>query len=140
MFSHRFFINMMFIYFVGEKLHIVDRETGEITEVEVFLSVLGTSQLTYLPCNAAHCPGFYFHMLMDAKFPALLKIKPRCFRTRVFSFVGVRRLELPTSTSRTWRASQLCYTPKINFRCAKIVKKNDAINRRRSCWLLVTGY
>ena len=26
--------------------------------------------------------------------------------------VGVRRLELPTSTSRTWRASQLCYTPK----------------------------
>ena len=25
--------------------------------------------------------------------------------------VGVRRLELPTSTSRTWRASQLCYTP-----------------------------
>ena len=26
--------------------------------------------------------------------------------------VGVRRLELPTSTSRTWRANQLCYTPK----------------------------
>jgi hypothetical protein len=25
----------------------------------------------------------------------------------------VRRLELPTSTSRTWRANQLCYTPKI---------------------------
>ena len=28
-----------------------------------------------------------------------------------FSLVGVRRLELPTSTSRTWRASQLRYTP-----------------------------
>lgn len=25
--------------------------------------------------------------------------------------VGMRRLELPTSTSRTWRASQLCYIP-----------------------------
>lgn len=25
--------------------------------------------------------------------------------------VGVRGLELPTSTSRTWRANQLCYTP-----------------------------
>ena len=25
--------------------------------------------------------------------------------------VGVRRLELPASTSRTWRASQLRYTP-----------------------------
>ena len=28
------------------------------------------------------------------------------------SVVGVRRLELPASTSRTWRASQLRYTPK----------------------------
>ena len=25
--------------------------------------------------------------------------------------VGMRRFELPTSTSRTWRASQLCYIP-----------------------------
>ena len=25
----------------------------------------------------------------------------------------MRRLERPTSTSRTWRASQLCYIPKI---------------------------
>ena len=28
-----------------------------------------------------------------------------------FFVVGMRRLELPTSTSRTWRASQLCYIP-----------------------------
>ena len=28
-------------------------------------------------------------------------------------FVGVRRLELPASTSRTWRASQLRYTPRF---------------------------
>jgi hypothetical protein len=34
-------------------------------------------------------------------------------------FVGVRRLELPTSTSRTWRASQLCYTPDF---CAPKIK------------------
>ena len=27
--------------------------------------------------------------------------------------VGVRRLELPASTSRTWRASQLRYTPRF---------------------------
>ena len=38
----------MFIDFTGEKLHIVDRETGEITEAEVFVSVLGASQLTYI--------------------------------------------------------------------------------------------
>ena len=29
--------------------------------------------------------------------------------------VGVRGLELPTSTSRTWRANQLCYTPNSLF-------------------------
>lgn len=38
----------MFIDFAGEKLHIADRETGEITEAEVFISVLGASQLTYI--------------------------------------------------------------------------------------------
>ena len=30
----------------------------------------------------------------------------------------MRRLERPTSTSRTWRASQLCYIP--NFPVAKV--------------------
>ena len=49
------------------------------------------------------------------------------FYLQVF-LVGVRRLELPTSTSRTWRASQLCYTPifalqRYNFYC----KKTNAI-------------
>ena len=43
------------------------------------------------------------------------KEKCRCnlliYNGILFNFVGVRRLELPTSTSRTWRASQLCYTP-----------------------------
>jgi len=38
----------MFIDFAGEKLHLVDKETGEITDVEVFISVLGASQLTYV--------------------------------------------------------------------------------------------
>lgn len=38
----------MFIDFAGEKLHLIDKETGEITDVEVFISVLGASQLTYV--------------------------------------------------------------------------------------------
>jgi len=38
----------MFIDYAGEKLHIVNKETGEITDVEVFISVLGASQLTYV--------------------------------------------------------------------------------------------
>ena len=36
----------------------------------------------------------------------------RCKAKICGNFVGVRRLELPASTSRTWRASQLRYTPK----------------------------
>ena len=38
----------MYIDFAGEKLHIVNKETGEVTDAEVFISVLGASQLTYV--------------------------------------------------------------------------------------------
>jgi len=38
----------MFIDYAGEKLHLVNKETGEITDVEVFISVLGASMLTYI--------------------------------------------------------------------------------------------
>jgi transposase len=37
----------LFIDFAGEKLSIVDKQTGEIEEVEVFVAILGCSQLTY---------------------------------------------------------------------------------------------
>jgi len=45
----------MFIDFAGEKLHIVDVETGELTDVEVFISVLGASQLTYVEAVMSQC-------------------------------------------------------------------------------------
>jgi transposase len=38
----------MFVDYAGEKLQIVDQITGEIKQVEVFVSVLGASQLTYV--------------------------------------------------------------------------------------------
>lgn len=38
----------MYIDFAGEKLTIVDTESGEIKEVEVFAAILGCSQLTYV--------------------------------------------------------------------------------------------
>jgi len=38
----------MFIDFTGKKLHITDYETGELIEAEVFVSILGASQLTYI--------------------------------------------------------------------------------------------
>jgi transposase len=37
-----------FVDFTGQKLHIVDRETGEEIPVEVFVAVLGASQRTYV--------------------------------------------------------------------------------------------
>lgn len=38
----------MYIDFTGEKLQIVDPQTGEVQKTKVFISVLGASQLTYI--------------------------------------------------------------------------------------------
>lgn len=41
-----------FIDFSGKKLQVVDRETGEIQDVEVYIATLGYSQLTYVEAVA----------------------------------------------------------------------------------------
>jgi len=38
----------VFIDFAGKKLPIADKETGEVTQLEVFVAILGYSQLTYV--------------------------------------------------------------------------------------------
>jgi len=38
----------LYVDYAGKKLRIVDKETGDIREVEVFVSILGASQLTYV--------------------------------------------------------------------------------------------
>ncbi len=38
----------MFVDFAGEKLSIVDKDSGEVKETEVFIAILGASQLTYI--------------------------------------------------------------------------------------------
>jgi transposase len=38
----------MYIDFAGEKLSITDKDSGEVIEVEVFVAILGCSQLTYV--------------------------------------------------------------------------------------------
>ena len=38
----------MFIDFAGKKLHWIDRKTGEVNDVEVYVAILGYSQLTYV--------------------------------------------------------------------------------------------
>jgi len=41
----------LFVDFAGKKLSITDRTTGEITEVEVFVAILGASQLVYVEAS-----------------------------------------------------------------------------------------
>jgi transposase len=43
----------VYIDFAGEKLPIVDKETGEVRPTEVFAAILGCSQLTYV--EAVYC-------------------------------------------------------------------------------------
>lgn len=38
----------VFIDFAGEKLHVLDKDSGELQQVEVFAAILGCSQLTYV--------------------------------------------------------------------------------------------
>jgi len=38
----------MYVDFAGEKLQIIDPDTGEVCKVEVFVAILGASQLTYV--------------------------------------------------------------------------------------------
>ncbi len=40
--------NELFIDYAGKKLHIVDKQTGELKEVEVFIAILPNSQYTYV--------------------------------------------------------------------------------------------
>ena len=43
----------MFVDFTGKRLSIVNRQTGEIKNVEVFVAVLGASHLTYVEAVAS---------------------------------------------------------------------------------------
>lgn len=45
--------DQMYIDYAGKKLQIVDPSTGELTDVEVYVAVLGYSQLTYLQAVAS---------------------------------------------------------------------------------------
>ena len=42
----------MYIDFAGEKLNVTDKDSGEVQSVEVFIAILGCSQLTYVEAVA----------------------------------------------------------------------------------------
>ena len=43
----------MFVDYTGKKLHVVDKLSGEVTDVEVFVAILGCSQLTFVMAVAS---------------------------------------------------------------------------------------
>ena len=45
----------LFVDFTGQKLQLVDNITGEINEVEVFVAILGCSQLTFVMAVRSQC-------------------------------------------------------------------------------------
>ena len=55
----------------------------------------------------------------------------RLYASKLISYVGVRRLELPTSTSRTWRAAN-CATPRAGCCFRKSAAKIANFLQRRA--------
>ncbi len=45
----------MYVDYAGDTLQIVDRESGQITKVQVFVAILGASQLTYVEASMSQC-------------------------------------------------------------------------------------
>lgn len=56
----------MFVDYTGKKLHIIDRETGEEKEAEVFVSILGASRLTYAEASPSQRKEDFIGSLVNA--------------------------------------------------------------------------
>jgi transposase len=87
----------MYVDFSGEKLHLVDKETGEITEVEVFLSVLGASQLLYMESTYSQCKEDFIN----------------CCEHALISYEGVPKAIVPDNLKSAVIKSSL-YEPTLN--------------------------
>jgi transposase len=87
----------MFIDYAGEKLEVTDITTGEIRKVEVFVAILGASQLTYV--EAAESQGMEDFIL--------------CCENALHYFGGAPSAIVPDNLkSAVTRSSK--YEPKIN--------------------------
>ncbi len=87
----------LFIDFTGKKLNIVDKYTGEITELEVFISVLGSSHYTYVEaCESQKKEDFI-----------------RCVENALWYYQGVPRA-LVTDNLKAALTKSSKYEPKIN--------------------------
>ena len=51
----------MYVDYAGKTLEIVNKETGEVTEVQFFVAVLGASQYTYAEATASVITSYSIH-------------------------------------------------------------------------------
>ena len=56
----------MYVDFAGDRLHLVDRETGERVPVEVFVAILPCSQLTFVEAVMSQKKEDFIHACEDA--------------------------------------------------------------------------
>lgn len=56
----------MFVDFTGKKLSVIDRQTGEVKEVEVFVAILPCSQYTYVEACNSQKRGDFLSCLANA--------------------------------------------------------------------------
>ncbi len=56
----------MYVDFAGDRLHLVDKETGEKVPVEVFVAILPCSQLTYVEAVLSQKKEDFIHACEDA--------------------------------------------------------------------------
>src|SRR5690606_9977277 len=87
----------LFIDFTGKKLTIVDRDTGELKELEVFVCILGSSQYTYVEaCASQKLEDFI-----------------RCTENALWFYGGVPRALVPDNLKSAVTKSSR-YEPKVN--------------------------
>lgn len=58
----------VFVDYAGKKLQIVDKQTGEIKSVEVFIAILGASQLTYVEASYSQQSEDFINSMQHAFF------------------------------------------------------------------------
>ena len=56
----------MYVDFAGDRLHLIDKETGEKVPVEVFVAILPCSQLTYVEAVLSQKKEDFIHACEDA--------------------------------------------------------------------------
>jgi len=65
----------LFVDFTGQKLHLVDKLTGEINDVEVFVAILGCSQLTFVTAVHSQRKEDFIAGFLDSKFSKNWKVE-----------------------------------------------------------------